>query len=124
MAPTCVRPVPPFVVSRPPSAAGPVYDREVINGGHVILFSRDAAADRAFFRDVLGYPHVDAGGGWLIFKLPPAEVAVHPAQARSHELYLMCDDLDATIAKLADHGVSCAPPADEGWGVLTKIRLP
>ena len=97
----------------------------VITGSHVIVYSRDADADRAFFRDVLNYPHVDAGGGWLIFKLPPAEVAVHPVEGReSHELYLMCDDVNATIADLADHGVSCSPVSDEGWGLLTSIRLP
>ena len=97
----------------------------VITGSHVIVYSRDADADRAFFRDVLNYPHVDAGGGWLIFKLPPAEVAVHPVEGReSHELYLMCDDVNATIDDLADHGVSCSPVSDEGWGLLTSIRLP
>jgi len=69
----------------------------VITGAHVIVYSRDADADRAFFRDVLEYPHVDAGGGWLIFKLPPGEVAVHPAEgAPAHELYLMCDDVNTT----------------------------
>ena len=97
----------------------------VITGSHVIVYSRDADADRAFFRDVLNYPHVDAGGGWLIFKLPTAEVAVHPVEGReSHELYLMCDDINATVADLADHGVSCSPVSDEGWGLLTSMRLP
>src|ERR1700758_382518 len=96
----------------------------VITGAHVIVYSTDVDADRAFFRDVLGYPHVDAGGGWLIFKLPPAEVAVHPADAGSHELYLMCDGLDATVAALAERGVTCTPPTDEGWGILTPIQLP
>jgi catechol 2,3-dioxygenase-like lactoylglutathione lyase family enzyme len=96
----------------------------VINGAHVIVYSRDADADRAFFQDVLKHPHVDAGGGWLIFKLPPGEVAVHPADAPSHELYLMCDDVNATVEQLADKGVTCAPVSDEGWGLLTSIRLP
>ncbi|WP_214320280.1 VOC family protein [Nonomuraea sediminis] len=96
----------------------------MINGAHVIIYSRDAEADRAFLRDVLGYPHVDVGGGWLIFKLPPAEVAVHPAETETHELYLMCDDLDETVAELAAKGVTTSPPADQGWGVLTSIRLP
>lgn len=96
----------------------------MITGSHVILYSRNADADRAFFVDVLEYPHVDAGGGWLIFKLPPGEVAVHPADARSHELYLMCDDVNATVEQLAGKGVSCAPVSDEGWGLLTSIRLP
>ena len=67
----------------------------MITGAHVILYSRDADADRSFFRDVLEYPHVDAGGGWLIFKLPPGEAAVHPADDPSHQLYLMCDDVAA-----------------------------
>ena len=97
----------------------------MITGAHVIIYSTDADADRAFFRDVLGYPHVDAGGGWLIFKLPPAEVAVHPTDGvQKHELYLMCDDLDVTIGTLADHGITATSPTDEGWGILTTIRLP
>ncbi|SON58546.1 hypothetical protein MSIMFI_00024 [Mycobacterium simulans] len=97
----------------------------MITGAHVIIYSRDAEADRAFFRNVLGYPHVDAGGGWLIFKLPPAEIAVHPtAAADSHELYLMCDDLAATIDMLNGKGVECTSPTEEGWGRLTMITLP
>ncbi|WP_319456402.1 MULTISPECIES: extradiol dioxygenase [unclassified Mycobacterium] len=97
----------------------------MITGAHVILYSRDADADRIFLRDVLGYPHVDAGGGWLIFKLPPAEVAVHPAEStESHELYLMCDDVNATIEQLANKGVDCGPVSDQGWGLLTSIQLP
>jgi catechol 2,3-dioxygenase-like lactoylglutathione lyase family enzyme len=98
----------------------------VINGAHVILYSTDAEADRAFLRDMLGYPHVDAGGGWLIFKLPPAEVAVHPAEGDAkHELYLMCDDVDETVAELTAKGVEFAEPIiDQGWGLLTSIRLP
>lgn len=97
----------------------------MITGAHVIVYSRDAAADRAFFQDVLEYPHVDAGGGWLIFKLPPAEVAVHPAEGEpSHELYLMCDDVNATVDRLKAKGVSCGEVSDEGWGLLTSIRLP
>jgi hypothetical protein len=97
----------------------------VITGSHVIVYSRDAEADRAFFRDVLKYPHVDAGGGWLIFKLPPSEVAVHPTDGQgSHELYLMCDDVNATVEQLAASGVRCGEVSDEGWGLLTSIRLP
>jgi catechol 2,3-dioxygenase-like lactoylglutathione lyase family enzyme len=96
----------------------------VINGAHVIVYSRDADADRAFFRDVLEYPHVDAGGGWLIFKLPPGEVALHPAESPSHELYLMCDDVNATVDQLAAKGVTCSPVNDQGWGLLTSVRLP
>ncbi len=98
----------------------------MITGAHVIVYSRDAEADRAFLRDVLEYPHVDAGGGWLIFKLPPAEVAVHPVEGRagSHELYLMCDDVNATVEQLAAKSVACGPVSDQGWGLLTSIRLP
>lgn len=97
----------------------------MITGAHVIVYSQDAEADRAFFRDVMEYPHVDAGGGWLIFKLPPAEVAVHPTEgAGSHELYLMCDDVNATVANLSAGGVVCGDVTDEGWGLLTSIGLP
>lgn len=97
----------------------------MITGAHIIVYSRDADADRAFFRDVLEYPHVDAGGGWLIFKLPPAEVAVHPVEGDgSHELYLMCDDVNATVDQLAVKGVTCGPVTDQGWGLLTSIGLP
>ena len=96
-----------------------------ISGAHVIIYSRDAEADRVFFRDVLDYPHVDAGGGWLIFKLPPAEVAVHPSdEPVSHELYLMCDDLDVTITELAASGVTCAAVAEARWGRLSRFQLP
>jgi hypothetical protein len=97
----------------------------MITGAHVIVYSRDADADRAFFSDVLGYPHVDAGGGWLIFKLPPGEVAVHPAEdVQRHELYLMCNNVTATIEELAAKGVTCGEVSDQGWGLLTSIRLP
>jgi catechol 2,3-dioxygenase-like lactoylglutathione lyase family enzyme len=97
----------------------------MITGSHVIIYSNDAEADRAFFQDVLKYPHVDAGGGWLIFKLPPAEVAVHPTEGQqSHELYLMCDDVNATVDHLKSNGVSCGEVSDEGWGLLTSILLP
>ena len=98
----------------------------MINGGHVFIYSRDAEADRAFFRDVLEYPHVDAGHGWLIFKLPPAEVAVHPTDGpETQELYLMCDDVDATVADLAAKGVEFTQPVtDARWGRLTRFRLP
>jgi catechol 2,3-dioxygenase-like lactoylglutathione lyase family enzyme len=97
----------------------------MITGSHVIIYSRDADADRAFFTEVLDYPHVDAGGGWLIYKLPPGEVAVHPTEGpQSHELYLMCDDITATVEQLSAKGVTCAEVSDEGWGLLTSIRLP
>jgi catechol 2,3-dioxygenase-like lactoylglutathione lyase family enzyme len=96
----------------------------VIFGAHVILFSRDAEADRAFLADVLGFGHVDAGGGWLIFALPAAEAAVHPADAPSAELYLMCEDLDAEMRRLSDRGVVCSDVENARWGSVTKVRLP
>ena len=97
----------------------------MITGMHAIIHSRDAEADRAFFRDVLGFPSVDAGGGWLIFAVPPSEVAFHPADENSkHELYFMCDDVEAEKARLGKKGVICSPVSDEGWGLLTTIRLP
>lgn len=96
----------------------------MINGAHVILYSQDAEADRAFIRDVLGFSGVDAGGGWLIFQLPPAEVAVHPADSPSHELYLMCDDLGETLAGLAARGVAVSAPQDAGGGTRASVTLP
>jgi hypothetical protein len=97
----------------------------MINGAHVILYSHDAEADRAFLRDVLDYPHVDAGAGWLIFKLPPAEIAVHPADGPSaQELYLMCDDLDATMTQLAGKGARFGAVTEARWGRLTTLQLP
>jgi catechol 2,3-dioxygenase-like lactoylglutathione lyase family enzyme len=98
----------------------------VINGLHAIVFSPQAEQVRAFFADVLGMPSVDAGGGWPIFAMPPAELAVHPADgAAYHELYLMCDDIQATLAELRGKGVEVAQEvADRGWGLLAAIRLP
>jgi catechol 2,3-dioxygenase-like lactoylglutathione lyase family enzyme len=98
----------------------------MITGVHAIIFSRDAEADRAFFRDVLDLPSVDAGGGWLIFALPPAELAAHPTDGQSrHELYLMCDDISATVAELRGKGVEFRGEiSDEGFGLMTALRLP
>jgi catechol 2,3-dioxygenase-like lactoylglutathione lyase family enzyme len=97
----------------------------MVFGAHVIVYSKDAEADRAFLRDVLGLASVDAGHGWLIFALPPAEVAVHPAEASGRcELYLMCDDLRAEIRALEEKGVRCAEVHEERWGLVTKIQLP
>jgi catechol 2,3-dioxygenase-like lactoylglutathione lyase family enzyme len=98
----------------------------VINGSHVILFSREPETDRAFFADVLEQPLVDAGGGWLIFKLPPAELAVHPTDGpAAHELYFMCDDVEATMSELQAKGVEFVEGAAEApWGRLTRFRLP
>ncbi len=90
-----------------------------------MIYSADADADRAFFRDVLEYPCVDAGHGWLIFALPPAELAVHPGTSDGgHELFLMCDDLDTFIEQMSQRGVQCAEPSTERWGRITKITLP
>jgi catechol 2,3-dioxygenase-like lactoylglutathione lyase family enzyme len=97
----------------------------MISGAHVIIYSRDVDADRAFFRDVLQFPAVDAGRGWLIFALPPAEVAMHPAEGNpSHELYLMCPDLKAVLASLQTKQVRFEPPAEARWGTVVHLELP
>ena len=98
----------------------------MINGLHAIVFSPQAEQVRAFFADVLGMPSVDAGGGWPVFALPPAELAVHPADGGAHhELYLMCDDIEATLAELRGKGVEVAREvSDQRWGLLASIRLP
>ena len=98
----------------------------MITGVHAVIFTSDAEADRAFFRDVLELPSVDAGGGWLIFGLPPAELAAHPADDDGHhELYLMCDDIHATVEELKAKGAEVSPSiSDEGFGLLTTIQLP
>jgi hypothetical protein len=96
-----------------------------INGMHAIIYSVDPDADRAFFRDTLEFPVVDAGGGWLIFALPPSEVAFHPVENTvRHEVYLMCDDVQSEVDRLERAGVACGPVSDEGWGLLTSIKLP
>jgi catechol 2,3-dioxygenase-like lactoylglutathione lyase family enzyme len=98
----------------------------VITGVHAIVFSPAPEQVRAFFADVLGLPGIDAGGGWPIFALPPAELAVHPADGPGrHELYLMCDDIQATLAELTAKGAEVARDVtDQGWGLLAAIRLP
>ena len=97
----------------------------MLTGAHAIIYSTDAEADRAFLRDVLGFPNVDAGDGWLIFALPPAEVAIHPGDENDrHELYLMTDDVEALVASLKGQGIAASPLADRGWGVLTQVTLP
>jgi hypothetical protein len=96
----------------------------MIFGAHVVLLSADADADRVFLSEQLGFEHVDAGGGWLIFALPPAEAAVHPAATPAAELYLMCDDLTAEMRRLAERGVQCSAVEQARWGSVTKIRLP
>jgi catechol 2,3-dioxygenase-like lactoylglutathione lyase family enzyme len=94
-------------------------------GSHVVVYTSDADADRAFFRDVLGFPSVDAGHGWLIFALPPAEIAMHPAEASgAFEFYLTCDDLEAEMRDLRAKGVVCSEVEEARWGSITKITLP
>jgi catechol 2,3-dioxygenase-like lactoylglutathione lyase family enzyme len=97
----------------------------MISGAHVIVYSNDAEADRAFFRDILGFASVDAGHGWLIFGLPPAEAAVHPSEENNrHELYFMCDDLKAEMQALKKKGIVCSDIQEARWGSITKMRLP
>jgi catechol 2,3-dioxygenase-like lactoylglutathione lyase family enzyme len=97
----------------------------MIFGAHVILYSKDADADRTFFRDVLGFAHVDAGNGWLIFALPPAEAAVHPSEENDKtELYLMCNDLNAEIIALQNKGIQNLKVEEQRWGSITRIQLP
>ena len=97
----------------------------MIIGAHTIVYSTDAEADRAFFRDVLAFKHVDVGHGWLIFGMPGAEAAFHPSDNNGvHEFYLMCDDLDAEMALLSAKGVDCDDVEEQPWGSLTKITLP
>jgi catechol 2,3-dioxygenase-like lactoylglutathione lyase family enzyme len=96
----------------------------MISGAHVIVYSKSPEADRAFFRDVLGLKSVDAGHGWLIFALPPAEAAFHPSDENVHELYFMCDDLKAEMASLAKKNVKCSEVQEARWGSITKMRLP
>ena len=98
----------------------------MIIGAHAIIYTTDAEADRSFFREVLVFDSVDAGGGWLIFKLPPTELAMHPADAGGrHELYLMCDDVHRTVEVLLAQGVQISRDVtDEGFGLMSMIRLP
>jgi hypothetical protein len=96
-----------------------------IAGAHLIIYSANADADRTFIRDVLGFPHVDVGEGWLIFALPASEIAIHPAQTGGeHEIYLMVDDVAAFVSRMDDRGIRCTAPRDQGWGVLTSLSLP
>lgn len=101
----------------------------MINGVHAILYCEDAEAARSFFRDVLGWPDADAGRGWLIFGCPPSEIAAHPAgdgaESGRHELYFMCDDLQATMDALKKKGVKFTmEPADQGWGIVSRLEVP
>jgi hypothetical protein len=97
----------------------------VIIGAHSIIYSKNPDADRAFLRDVLKLPCVDVGGGWLVFGLPPSEVAFHPSnQNNVHEFYLLCDDIEALIATLQKSSVTCSPVQNRAWGMLTEVALP
>jgi hypothetical protein len=97
----------------------------MITGAHAIIYSTHPEADRSFLRDVLSLPYVDAGEGWLIFSLPPTEVAVHPSEENGvHELYLTCDDVADLVGSLAKRGIDCGPVRDQGWGRLTDVTLP
>jgi len=97
----------------------------MIIGGHSIIYSTSPEADRAFLRDVVKLPSVDVGGGWLIFGLPPAEVAVHPSDKNDiHQFYLMCDDIQVLVEEMKGRSVACGPVQDQGWGLLTHVVLP
>lgn len=97
----------------------------MINALHALIYAEDAAKARAFFRDVLKFPTIDAGEGWLLFAMPPAELGVHPAEhGTSHQLYFMCDDINKTIAELEAKGVKCAEVRNVGWGMLTSFDIP
>ena len=97
----------------------------MIIGAHSILYSKDAEADRAFLRDVLEFTSVDVGHGWLIFGLPPSEVAVHPGEKNNvHEFYVMVDDVEGFIADMKKRKVECGPVQNQGWGLLTQVTLP
>ena len=97
----------------------------MINGAHIVIYTRDAEADRAFFRDVLGFSCVDAGGGWLIFAMPPLEAAFHDSRKNDqHELYLMCDDIEATLKALQSKKVKVSEVSEQRWGKLAAFSLP
>jgi hypothetical protein len=98
---------------------------KLISGAHAIIYSKDSEADRAFLRDVLGLKHMDAGDGWLIFGLPPVELAIHPSEKNNvHEFFFMCKDIKAFITEMGDKGVPCDPVESTSWGELTHIKLP
>ena len=94
-------------------------------GAHAIIYSKQPDLDRGFFRDVLNPPNVDVGGGWLIFGMPPAEIAVHPAErGDTHEIYLMCDDIRSFVDEMTRRSIPCEPVQDDGWGLLTYLTFP
>jgi catechol 2,3-dioxygenase-like lactoylglutathione lyase family enzyme len=97
----------------------------MIFGAHVIVFTHDAEADRNFFRDVLGMPSVDSGGGWLIFEMPPSEVAFHPTdESPTNEIYFLCDDLAIEMQQMEEKGVVFTPVDEQRWGTITRLTLP
>ena len=97
----------------------------MIIGAHSIIYSTNPDADRAFLRDVVKFPHVDVGGGWLIFGLPPAEVAVHPSDKNDVQaLYLMCDDIESFVTEMKTQNITCGPVQNQGWGLVTQVALP
>ena len=97
----------------------------MINGAHVVVYSKDAEADKAFIKDILKFSYIDAHQGWLIFKLPPSEMAVHPSDENDrHEFFLMTDDLEEEIAVLEKAEIACEPPSQQSWGRTTRIKLP
>ena len=97
----------------------------MITGAHIVVYTKNAEADREFFRDVLGFRSVDAGQGWLIFALPPSEAAFHPTDQNGlHELFLMCDDLEREMKSLQARGVTCSAVANERWGSITRVTMP
>jgi len=97
----------------------------MLTGAHSIIYSTNPDADRAFLRDVLALPNVDVGDGWLIFGLPPAELAVHPSDKNGVQaLYLMCDDVEVFVAEMKAHDIACGPVQNQGWGLLTQLTLP
>ncbi|HSU87549.1 MAG TPA: hypothetical protein VLL56_01855, partial [Terriglobia bacterium] len=105
--------------------AGIVYNDSMIIGAHSIIYSRNPEADRAFLKDVLQLTNVDVGHGWIIFGLPPSEVAVHPGEKNDvHEFYLMSDDIESFVAEMKRHNIDCSPTQQMGWGLLTHVTLP
>jgi hypothetical protein len=97
----------------------------MITGVHTIIYSKNAEADKAFFRDVLKLTNVDVGHGWLIFGLPPSELAVHPSDdIEHHEIYLMCDNINEFVQQMTEHNMTCGEIQDQGWGLLVELTLP
>lgn len=102
-----------------------MWKTEIIAGNHTLLYSTDSEADRVFLRDALKFPNVDIGDGWLIFGLPPSEVAVYLSDKNDvHEFYLRCNDVEKLIAEVRSHGIGYSPTCDSDWGILTQISLP